>query len=262
MVRKSKKRLRIGSDENTRSVGDDDFALDVESRFKEMERRLGEMSHLFDEIKKRDERIAELEREVAQMKKSATSTTSEKPSVEITDHDLLIIGDSIVKSVDLEKLDPKKNSTLVCVHGGTPRDVANQFKEISTKKRFKRVIVHVGTNLIPKFSKNFVVDKINECMLEIRKHASPTCKVAFSGILPKFNDGYLRDIDWINFNVWRSGSFGPPSVQYGYVEHFSFFVGKNGKVDPKLLNKDAIHLSSYGANIFTKSLKRLTDSLV
>ena len=98
------------------------------------------------------------------------------PEVEIEEHDILIIVDSIVSSVGAEIIDPDADITVECIRGGRPEDISENFKEIVKVKHFKRVIVQLGSNLIPRFSPDFVADRIRKL--------SPDSKVTFSCILP------------------------------------------------------------------------------
>ena len=258
---KGSKRARIGSDE---------YTMDLERRVNELEAQITKFSDLYSELKKKDELIAKLESEVESLKKSVCGVTddvtvtgdvpvddAEDPPLE--QHEDLIIGDSIVDSLDPVIINPSGGTTIVCIRGGTPDDIARAFVDISKKKTFKRIVVHVGANLVPKFSPAYVADRLVECMLRIKQHA-PHSKVAYSSILPKIADSFLPGIHSINQRVIQSGTMGPRRVRYGYCDTFSHFVDRNGRVDPSHLGQDGIHLSKSGASIFNWSLKRLIDS--
>ena len=95
------------------------------------------------------------------------STENDTPP-EIKQHDVLITGDSIVSSVDMDMIDPDADITTECIRGGRPADITNRFEEIIKEKNFKRIFVHVGTNLIPRFSPNYVADQILICLERIK----------------------------------------------------------------------------------------------
>ena len=106
-------------------------------------------------------------------------------------------------------------------------------------------------------SKNCVADKTIECLLEIKKFARGA-QVTFSGIIPKFVDSWLRDIDYINQRIYKAGGAAPPRLQFGYVDNLSFFIDpRNNSVDPSFFRIDDIHLSKSGAKHFNNSVKRL-----
>ena len=94
-------------------------------------------------------------------------------------------------------------------------------------------------------------------MLLIKRLAGPCTHVQFSGILPKFDDGLLPAIQYINNRVAQSGTVGPQSVCWGFSDNMPSFVGKNGFINPNLFAKDAIHLTKLGINSFNSGLKPL-----
>lgn len=261
MMGRNGKKRRIGSD--------DDYTLDLERRVVENEKTIAELTRMFkEEMKRKDEKIASLELENAQLReaKSENSGKSEIKAgedtvvedVAVTEHDLLIIGDSIVDSIDPQKVNPRGGTTVICIRGGTPNDILEAFRKQSTTKKFKRIVVHVGTNLIPVFSKEYVSDNIIGTMLQIKK-LSPNSKLAFSSILPKYNDSWLNDIDYINWRVAMAGFHVPHSRSFGFCNHMCRFVNHNGTVSRSLFRKDGIHLTHSGSQLFTKSLKYLVD---
>ena len=84
--------------------------------------------------------------------------------------------------------------------------------------------------------------------------------MAFSSILPKFDDSWLCDIDDINQRIYKAGGAAPPRLQFGYVDNISFFIDpRNNSVDPSFFRIDVIHLSKSGAKHFNNSVKRLVD---
>lgn len=258
---RSKKR-RIGSSE-------DEYTLQLETRVKTLETNFKEIATLLEKLRERDEKIAELEAKLDAVKcskceESCSTSQSPEPSLpvvssnEIAEKDCLIIGDSIAASLDPELLDPKADITVHSVHGGTPYDVVESFKKNFVKKvSFKRILVHFGTNLIPKFSPDYCADNIAENLLLIKRLAGPRTRVQFSGILPKFDDGLLPAIQYINNRVAQSGSVGPQSVCWGFSDNMPSFVGRNGFIDPNLFAQDAIHLTKLGINSFNSGLKPL-----
>ena len=253
-----------------RRIGSDEYTLDLESRILKLESLEARFESFEAEIKKRDERIVELEAENERLKEkigegstvkvgevctedSPVAVEAEKPTC-----GLLIIGDSIVDSVDVNAVAPDGDVLIECMRGATPYDIVDRFIDLRNTMNFKRIIVHVGTNLIPIFSPEYVANKIIDCMLQI-KELAPRSQVAYSCLLPKFNDDFLFDINAINFRIAHSGATGPMRRRWGYVDHIpNFFANIHGRVNPNLFKDDAIHLSKSGAFAFNKSLMRLT----
>ena len=259
----------MGKSGKKRRIGSDDYTLDLERRVVENEKTIAELTRMFkEEMKKKDEKIASLELENAQLRDSKCENSVKSKikagedtvadDVSVTEHDLLIIGDSLVDSIDPQKVNPSGGTTVVCIRGGTPNDILEAFRKQTTTKKYKRIVVHVGTNLIPVFSKEYVSDNIIATMLEIKK-LSPKSKLAFSSILPKYNDSWLNDIDYINSRVANAGFHVPHSRSYGFCNHMCRFVNNNGTVLRSLFGKDGIHLTYSGSQLFTKSLKLLID---
>lgn len=271
----------MGRNSNTkkRRLGSDEYTIDLEKRVLDMEQTVAKLTKLYEELKEKNERIAELEIENRELKmmneknclnnlasgdevnggvEGVTREGELNVPVEIVEKDLLIIGDSIVDSVDPLLSNPDGGSTVVCVRGATPKDILAEFEKQLESKRFKRIIVHAGTNLVPIFSKEYAADQIIETMFAIKKLA-PNSNVAFSSIIPKYNDSWLPDLHYINHRVARSGLIVPKRLSYGFCDHLSRFVDVNGKVDPGFYKKDSIHLSSKGSVVFNKSLKVLID---
>jgi len=172
--------------------------------------------------------------------------------------DTLIIGDSLPDSLDPESINPNGDTTVHAVHGGTPTDIVDAFrKKFHTKTVFKRIIVHFGSNLIPKFSPDYVADNVIESLLSIKRMVGTKCRVQFSSILPKLGNHLLPAIRYMNNRIIHAGFTGPPSVQWGYVENvFTGFVTRDG-VDWNHFKHDGIHLSKSGVLVFNNSTKRL-----
>ena len=257
-----------------RPIGSDDYTLDLERRIGDLEKFMTTFKKMEADLREKDKRIESLEKEITELKNVSSVTNQDlvqsiagnapqaskstvdcssvegKPREKI---DFLIIGDSIVGSFDAQFPDGKKGK-VVSVRGASPKDVLKEFERLSLTQDFAHIIVHVGTNLIPNFSPDYVADSIIDTMLCIKK-LSRNSKVAFSGLLPKTDDSWSRSIDMINGRVARAGLNVPPSMRFGYMHHFPAFF-KQGWVNFKeLYKKDRIHLSLSGSKLFTSGLK-------
>ena len=221
-----------------------------ENEIIELKRFQQQVTDSFSEkIRKQDAVIAEL-RSIVEKDSSPDDIPASQPKA---DHDLLVIGDSIVRDVSDSVINPGGDTTVKCLPGARPDDVVAEFRKLSSSASFKRIVVHVGTNLIPKYTPAYTADKIVQCMETIRKLA-PTSKIAFSHLLPKESDRLLPAINFINHRVTTSGSNGPPRSRFGHAAHSMNFCNPFGQVDARLFKKDGIHLSDLGANRFNKSL--------
>ena len=146
------------------------------------------------------------------------------------------------------------DTTVKCLPGAQPDDVVAEFRKLASSHSYKRIVVHVGTNLVPKFSPAYTADKIVQCMETIRE-LSPTSKIAFSHVLPKESNRLL--INFINHRVSLGGLIGPSRVRFGHVSHSEHFCNSFGHVDARLFKQDGIHLSALGVNQFNNSLNFL-----
>lgn len=228
---------------------------------------------LVTELKKRDDEIVELKNSFearlltvektlrdeieilkSQIESLTTADTPSDPAAPKIEHDLLVIGDSIARDVDGETVNPGGETEVEFLPGARPVDVMERFRELSKTDTYKRIIVHVGSNMIPTYSREYVADRIVECMESIRELA-PDSKIAFSAILPKVGDYLLAGIDAVNSRVMLSGQTGPPRKRYGHIDHSRYMTDFRGLVNPRLFKNDAIHPSEAGIVAFNKSLK-------
>lgn len=219
-----------------------------------------------DELNKRDLTITDLFNKIDDMKASLPpldATISEVPdeteeSAETTkiEHDLLIIGDSLVRGLDASNINPGGDTSIECIPGARPVDVVQKFRELCKTATYKRIVVHAGTNLAPKYSCISVADKITEGLETIRQ-LSPLSRVAFSTVLPKEGYHLLPGINEVNCRVIRSGQCGHFRSRYGFVDHRDFFVDRSGLVNHRLFGRDSTHLTDLGMRAFENSLKRI-----
>ena len=224
-----------------------------------------------DELQKRDIIITDLQCKIDELSsKDVQDAASDPVSSELpissefessvkNEHDLLIIGDSLVRGLDTEALNPGGDSTVACLPGARPDDLVEKFREMSKTNSYRRIIFHAGTNLIPKYSPTFVADKITSS-LEMIRSLSPSSKLAFSALLPKEGPHLLAGINMVNYRVFRSGLTGHKNTRYGFVHHREYMQNKFGIIDGSLFAKDNVHLSKKGTDAFTRSLSRLVKT--
>ena len=223
-------------------------------------------TNLKEELSKRDKIISDLIDKIDGISSSNSITSTDEneelgsqqeaePELKI-EHDLLIIGDSLVRNVSGEVINPGGDTTVECIPGARPENVAETFRQLLKTKSFKRVIVHVGSNLIPRYSPSYVADKITDC-LDVIKKLSPQSRLAFSSVLPKIGRHLNAGINAVNSRVMMSGGSGPPRCRYGSADHSLFFADNRGYVNPYLFSSDGIHLSKEGLTEFENSLRRL-----
>ena len=214
---------------------------------------------LSEKIRRQDSVIAELHTKLEHVSIDAPDAIIETPVTQPkAECDLLVIGDSIVRDVDPAIINPGGHTEIKCLPGARPNDVVSEFRKLSNLNTYKRILVHVGTNLVPKYSPSYVADKIVHCMETIRE-LSPNSKIAFSHLLPKESNALLPGIDSINVQVSSSGRSGPARTRFGFNPHAAHFTDRYGRVDRSLFKHDGIHLSNSGVKAFNNSIKAMVS---
>ena len=239
----------------------------LSDRLDQLERIVGEkddeISELRDKADSLSEKIRRQDSVIAELHSKLEHVSNDAP-VEIpvtqpkTECDLLVIGDSLVRDVNPAIINPGGGTEIKCLPGARPEDVASEFRKLSNANSYKRILVHVGTNLVPKYSPSCVADKIVQCMETIRE-LSPNSKIAFSHLLPKESDALLPAIDFINRRVSSSGRSGPARTRFGFNTHAAHFTDRYGRVDRSLYKFDGIHLSKSGVKAFNNSVKAMVS---
>jgi hypothetical protein len=178
------------------------------------------------------------------------SVETRPPTVEKVHKDILLIGDSIIKHVNTQKVS-NKPVDLVCLPGARCFEVYSKLLDILKTTDYDQIIVHVGTNSIPQLDARFVSNSILDFLSKLRMLA-PNSKISWSSILPKFDSSFNQGINFINRNIFSR--FNMIKKMGAPVNHGNFFK-KNGCVDPSLFCNDAVHLSYKGVTALEKSLK-------
>ena len=158
--------------------------------------------------------------------------------------DLVIIGDSIVKHINMDLVNPGKDNQLFCFKGGNVKTIRKEIIDIDAKLSIKSLVLHVGSNFIPADSPDLVAAQILDLVKEIQIQM-PSTKIYISAILPKINADYNPGINFINSTLYNE------SLKKGFVfiQHNKF--SRNGVIDFRLYVKREveaerpIHLS-YG----------------
>ena len=162
---------------------------------------------------------------------------------------LVVIGDSIVKYVNVDKINPNGRNKLICIPGGTLHDIRNALISESKQSTIESVILNVGTNHIPYESPIEISRQLSSFCNEIRVKL-PNTRLLFSGILPKVNDKYTSAISYINNRLYHTSR----QIGFKLIMHKKFFL-EDGTVNFNLLAKDRVHLSKHGVAVYGATLK-------
>lgn len=116
--------------------------------------------------------------------------------------DLLVIGSSIVRYIDANKIERRnpKTSQTVCIPGGKTEDIIRVLREINDNYNIKKMIVHVGVNHIPDISPDQLIDRLIKMYFEIR-NILPNTGVYHSGMIPRHDNQIVHAINIINKNI-------------------------------------------------------------
>lgn len=164
-------------------------------------------------------------------------------------YDLLIIGDSIVKYVDPEKINPGGRNKLICIPGGTLPDIRNALIQESKDNYIDSLILNLGTNHLPVESPISISENISNFCAEIRQKL-PNTRLLLSGILPKSSEHYTPSISFINNRLFKASK----NYRFKLIMHKKFFH-EDGSINFSLLSKDKIHLNKHGVAVFGSTLK-------
>ena len=112
------------------------------------------------------------------------------------------------------------------------------FRENHQEAAATNVIIHVGTNHLPRDNPSYITTKISKLLLHATKEF-PDTSIYFSAILPKFNNTFFEMINQVNSEILKLCSY---YHQLRFIKHQDF--AKNHKMNKELLWKDMIHTSN------------------
>ena len=148
------------------------------------------------------------------------NTILETPPM-VEEFDILMIGDLLTRN---DEEFPNQKMLFDCIPDGRPADVIKRYKKLRESKVFQKVILHVGTNLIPTYSPATVSDRIINCMGQLRELSPKNTEVLYSNILPKIHDRYLPGINRINKTVNTVGITGHKSKKFRFIPPRKAFI--------------------------------------
>ena len=237
---------------------------------------LGKYQHEFEEkLKQRDLRIEKLEEKLARLDRSPATVDDSPPNpdddfdwpdstvlpfkdvpiVNKSEKDVVFVGDSIIRHVDMKRMTGSDNCEKDCNPGFDVIQIRNRMVEIDSNFTAKKLILHVGTNAIPDVPAHTVLKQTLKLIHDIRNQM-PSTHLFVSAILPKIKSDFNPGINFINYKLFMAAS----KHNYTFIQHPQF--SQNGKLDFKLFaptevaNKKPIHLSWKGVGTFATNIKR------
>ena len=231
------------------------------------------------ELKKRDDKIAQLEKLILEKTTYAAppplspAPTPYSPDL-FNDYDgyelanvranddrrqhigTLFIGASIIRYVNLGS-----DVMKVCLPGARADQLWSNLVELNQSYLFDRVVIHVGTNYLPRQfgkrwfdwrkgerSKEYARDEMGK-FLDAVASLMPESEVIYSSVLPTGNRDFAPAI--ITFNRWMKEIC--YDLRIGFIEHRSFWLKYDAGI--RVICDDWIHLNYRGVDVFTQSLK-------
>ena len=167
-------------------------------------------------------------------------STEEKPTI-----DLLIVGDSCTKHLDLNLTNPGKNNELKCIRGGRVHGIRESVKKYSAENNISHCVIHVGTNDTSDAPPHLVTERLLSLMKEMKCNM-PQTKIYFSQILPKYDDSWLKCINAINHQMFLSRN----SIGFTFIGHYDFATQFR-----RLICKDGIHPSYSGVEQLARDIQ-------
>ena len=160
--------------------------------------------------------------------------------------DLLVIGDSIVSHLDVDRLNPGGNNKLICKRGCKVEDIRNALMvEAHSTEGLSHCIVHVGSNHAPEDPPHILASKILSLLKEIRMNM-PRTAIHFSAILPKYGDDYSPGINFVDSTVRKYQH----SIGYSFIDHPNFLWNDD------LICSDGVHPSYKGVAQLAMDIRR------
>ena len=113
--------------------------------------------------------------------------------------ELVIFEDSITKRIDpsfIAKFD--KSLALGSKVRGVYEQMRN-FRENHQEAAVANIIIHIGTNHLPRSHPSDITAKISKLLLHATKEL-PNTSIYFSAILPKFNNTFFEMINHVTYS--------------------------------------------------------------
>ena len=190
------------------------------------------------EIQSLKERISKLE----------TTRNMNKPEEKKELADLVIVGDSMIKHIDVNKVNPGGFNELFLIPGGKINDIHREIRDISKKFDLSELLISAGCNEIPQHPKNDwwpdeVLQKITHLLRSVKMNMPVGTQIYYSALLPKWDDSYLPGILYINSNLVSLQK----EIGFKLIRNYQFWEQGFESMKSELYSKsDYVHLNHKG----------------
>ena len=208
-----------------------------------------------DEVVKRDIIISDLSARMSMLETRLGAVSV--ASVSAREHrDLVVVGDSIVRPVDVESIKPGGTNDLICLPGARVFKVHCEIKKAALAFNVKNLVVHAGSNNIPDCQPHQVANQIIQMLRDVRLDM-PTTNIYFSALIPKSSNRLTNAINHVNYRVFLA------CQEFGitYIDHPFIMVRgvmSTAMYKPVEVRENRpVHLSSTGAAKFGLDIARM-----
>ena len=209
----------------------------------DLEKEIADLKLSFEtKLKERDDTIQSLKDELAAQRREQDPPSIEPVVEDKKQYDLAVFGDSLIRHVDLEKVNPGKENLHCCIPGARCSDIKREMSEFSVSNSAKNIILNVGTNHIPEEGPWTVSHKIKNT-LDVAKKLFPEGKLYCNAILPKYGPEFSEGIEFLNRRLHRICK--DRGIDFIFNSQFWSEDEVKGP-NFRLLAKDKLHLSKVG----------------
>jgi lysophospholipase L1-like esterase len=158
----------------------------------------------------------------------------------------LLIGDSLIRDVDSNRLD---NTDIAVLSGGTVTDALNHLNDV--EESLNCIYLCVGTNDCS--PKDADIEKIRDSYTNLVVAAKKkTDSIVISSIPPRLDNETCRQkVESLNAALVSICS----ETGATFVDHTDSFMLRQGEINDGYLHKDGVHLTAPGTQRLIKNLK-------
>ena len=179
--------------------------------------------------------------------RNATTSMHVQPEATPARKSTLVIGDSMIRDIDAEKLD---DTSIKCLPGATVKRVHDELRKIAPAQRHSKIVIVAGTNDCVKEDVNSddVIKDTSELVTTAQGMAD---EVVISGICPRLDS--TKDLDhFAALNAGLQSLCEDKGCQF--VDHTLWLTLADGSVNEGFLIGKGPHLSRSGTNRLAKNL--------
>jgi len=177
-------------------------------------------------------------------KEDSTNTSGNDLKQPYKENTTVIIGDSMLYSIDETRMDKNNQVKVFCHRGADVNDIRDHIKPILRRKP-KNIILHIGTNDCVNQSANQIFGNLQSLSTEITK-SNPQCNVFISTIIKR------KDKENANLIASQVNK----KIKFAGLKYID-----NGNISYEHLGRRGLHLNSNGVGKFAINLIRCLKTI-